>query len=378
MKYKLKLLVLTAAAFVQALSFSAKAQDNGIEFIIPADCFWENYTDTIDPVTVKGLAFSSGLYLAYGGFNVTVSSTGANITCIELETADGTIAANVTAGSLDASSLTWTGSTSSVTFSAATSGDQLITRIVVYLEGGQAGSREITINDGDTYEATRVKKYDKVTYTRNFTHTGWQALYVPFAIDCDAWKDDYEFARIYNFIDYDDNNDGTFDRTYLVVQKLTSGSTEPNMPYLIRSKKEGAHSMELTDCTLQPKASNSVNCRSVDYVYTFHGTYTGITDMQSAGYYALVDGALCSTDKPNVHLHPQRWYMDITSRHSTPSTRPQSIRIVVDGEDSVEGIKAPATLNGETSNPLAVDLTGRCIQGHAKGVSIVNGKKVIR
>ena len=377
MKYKLKLLVLTAAAFVQALSFSAKAQDNGIEFIIPS-CFWEDYTDTIDPVTIQGFGYPQGLYLGTGSFAITVSSTGVPITSIELETSDGTLAANASVGTIDASTCTWTGTATSVSFTSATSDAQVISRIVVYLEGGQAGSREITINDGDTYEATRVKKYDKVTYTRNFTHTGWQALYVPFAIDCDAWKDDYEFARIYNFIDYDDNNDGTFDRTYLVVQKLTSGSTEPNMPYLIRSKKEGAHSMELTDCTLQPKASNSVNCRSVDYVYTFHGTYTGITDMQSAGYYALVDGALCSTDKPNVHLHPQRWYMDITSRHSTPSTRPQSIRIVVDGEDSVEGIKAPATLNGETSNPLAVDLTGRCIQGHAKGVSIVNGKKVIR
>ncbi len=373
MKYKLKPFILLAAVAVQALNFSAKAQDSGIEFTIPSDCFWEYYTDTQSPVTIEGLAFSSGLYLAYGGFTVTVSSTGAKIIKIEFDTADGSITANVTNGSLDASSRTWTGSAASVTFSAAKSGDQLITRIVVYLEGGQTGSREITLHDGDAYTSTRAIKYDKVTYTRDFPDTGWQALYVPFAMDYDEWSTDYEIARIYNFIDYDDDSDGIFDRTYLVAQKKTSGSTEPNTPYLIRAKQSGPHTLELTEKTLQAAASNSVNCRSIDYVYTFHGTYTGVEDMQAGDYYALSGGSLKKANKSGVSLSPQRWYLQLTSRNSGYSTRPQDIRILVDGE---EGIEPPSTSpKGESP---AYDLMGRSVKGSAKGVSIMNGKKIIR
>ena len=235
--------------------------------------------------------------------------------------------------------------------------------------------KEITFADGTAYNAATTVYYDKVTYTRDFPSTEWQALYVPFAINYDEWEEEYEMARIYNFIDYDDDNDGTFDRTYLVVQKLTSGSTEANMPYLIRAKKEGSHSLELTGRILERAANNSTDCGSVDYDYTFTGTYAGIPDMKSAGYYALVDGVLRSTDKPNVPLHPQRWYLDITPRSGAKtSVKAQAIHILVDDEEATVGIEAPSM----EKSSMAVDLTGRSIRGNVKGLYIVNGKKVIR
>ncbi|MCQ2206008.1 MAG: Omp28-related outer membrane protein, partial [Bacteroidaceae bacterium] len=235
--------------------------------------------------------------------------------------------------------------------------------------------KEITFADGTAYNAATTVYYDKVTYTRDFPSTEWQALYVPFAINYDEWEEEYEMARIYNFIDYDDNNDGTFDRTYLVVQKLTSGSTEANMPYLIRAKENGSHSLELTGRILERAANNSTDCGSVDYDYTFTGTYAGISDMKSAGYYALVDGVLRSTDKPNVPLHPQRWYLDITPRSGAKtSVKAQAIHILVDDEEATVGIEAPSM----EKSSMAVDITGRSIRGNVKGLYIVNGKKVIR
>ena len=79
-----------------------------------------------------------------------------------------------------------------------------------------------------------------ITYTRNFTHTGWQALYVPFDIPYDAISDKFDVAELNNFHQYDDNNDGGFDRTELEVLRLKAGSTiEHHTPYVIRAKETG-------------------------------------------------------------------------------------------------------------------------------------------
>ena len=239
-----------------------------------------------------------------------------------------------------------------------------------------ANYSELTFADGTDYTATDAQTVGQLTYTRNFKNTNWQALYIPFSLDYEEWCDDFDIARVYNFIDYDDNDDGVFDRTYLVVQKKTSGSTEPNYPYLIRAKETGNKTLTLTDKTLEPAESNSIDCSSVDYIYTFTGSYTPVTDMYANGYYALSGGALNKANSASVVLGAQRWYMELTARGGCYTTRAQSIKIVVDGEDETEGIEAPSSsFKGES--PVAYDLMGRGVKGAVKGISIVNGKKII-
>lgn len=242
-----------------------------------------------------------------------------------------------------------------------------------------AEPKEITFADGTAYNAATAVHYDKVTYTRDFTNTNWQALYVPFSIDCEKLEDEYEIARIYNFIDYDDNNDGKFDRTYLVVQKKTTGSTVANTPYLIRAKNTGKHTLVMTDKVLERAETGSVDCGSMDYDYTFYGTYTTVSDMFANGYYALSNGALNKAEDSGVKLKPQRWYMQITTRNGgyPSATHAKNIRILVDGEDETEGIKTPS-ISPKGENPVAYDLMGRGVKGSVKGISIVNGKKIIR
>ncbi|MBQ0165029.1 MAG: hypothetical protein KBS75_07510, partial [Bacteroidales bacterium] len=234
----------------------------------------------------------------------------------------------------------------------------------------------ISFYDGEVYSATTASTYDLMAYTRTFNNTNWQALYVPFSIDYEEWCDGYDVARVYNFIDYDDNDDGEFDRTYLVVKKLTSGSTSPNYPYLIRAKETGTHSLVLQNKTLEPAQNNSMDCSSADYTYTFTGTYATVTDMYANGYYALNGGSLQQPASASVTLKPQRWYMAVTSRTGGSSVKAQTIRILVDGEETT-GIETSTPLKGGSP---AYDLTGRAVSTatNVRGITISNGKKVIR
>ena len=65
---------------------------------------------------------------------------------------------------------------------------------------------------------TDVKNCD-ITYIRTFDDTEWQSLYVPFEIEAVNYSEDFEFALINNFHQYDDNNDGIFDRIELEIKQ---------------------------------------------------------------------------------------------------------------------------------------------------------------
>lgn len=237
--------------------------------------------------------------------------------------------------------------------------------------------KAVTITDKQEYKASEADYYDKITYVREFNNTEWQALYVPFAMNCAEWSEYYDIARIYNFIDYDDNDDGTFDRTYLVVQKKTSGSTKPNYPYLIRAKSPGTFSLVLRDRMLEAAESNYVNCGSVDFEYAFYGTYSDVTNMRSSGYYALSNGALKQAADDSAVLKAQRWYMKKNDRSNSYSTRLQDIHILV--EEDVTAIDA-LTTGGKLQANDTFDITGRKVKQNTdvRGVNLINGRKIIR
>ena len=78
-------------------------------------------------------------------------------------------------------------------------------------------------------------------------------------------------------------------------------------------------------------------------------------------------------------LSPQRWYMTVTSRSGGAAfTDIQSIPVWTEGEDYITSLdESPAP----ASKPSTVfDITGRVITQPSvpRGVSIVNGRKVIR
>ena len=250
-------------------------------------------------------------------------------------------------------------------------------------------TESLTFNDGDVYETSLA--YDNVgtlTYNRNFSHTSWQALYVPFAIPYDQISASCEVAALNNLHQYDDDNDGVYDRTELEVLRVKDGETlSASTPYLIKPKATGDWSVVLTNVPVQNSRLVAIDCSSVRYRYTFRGTYSGVSgaNMVAGGYYALADGVLCTTTNTEASLGSFRWYMSVEDRMggsgSGTSLAAGRILIVVKDENGqTTGIE---TLEGTPASDSRIyDLNGRRLAQPLgrlpQGVYIINGKKMVK
>ena len=251
----------------------------------------------------------------------------------------------------------------------------------------------ISDNGAAIYAQAEDAAKDKINYTRNYAHTGWQALYVPFDIPYDAISDKFDVAELNNFHQFDDDNDGIFDRTELEVLRLRAGSTiEHHTPYVIRAKTAGEQTVTLTDATAYRAEEKEFECMSLKLRYVFHGTYSGVSgaDMLAGGFYALSNGELCKAASASAALGGLRWYVSVTDRATglpvSPAALPAKMRIVEWSEEGgeVTGIAAAPANAPRTADAPVYDLNGRrvgtadAMDALPKGVYIVNGKKTIR
>lgn len=228
------------------------------------------------------------------------------------------------------------------------------------------------LNDGVVYNNTVQQKYKKIEYKRNFKNTNWQALYVPFAIDCDAISDKFLLAII------KDENDANVSATSFEIMYAPEGYvTEPNTPYFIKALVAGEHIIMMENdsegVALYPAEVNSIECGFADGKFVFTGTNAQFTDMYrpDQSRYALSGGALCYASSASVKLGAQRWYLDIVTNGSKPQAA-ISIRAV----DGTTGINEVKTDNVEVK--AIFDLTGRRVaEMTVPGIYIVGGKKVL-
>ena len=247
-----------------------------------------------------------------------------------------------------------------------------------------AGATEFTVakyplQDAKTYDNKAVFTATEFTYTRTFTTTEWTTWYVPF--DLTLTSDicaHYDFSRINNVHQYDDDGDGNADRTVVESFRQTAGvKLKANYPYLVRAKSNADFSMSLPLTNVVPALAetNSIDCQSVDYKYTFTGTYAGMGDSGSADTdpYTLCDG------NKWLHFHslsPMRHYLTIVSRNvSLPSTAPmRSIMLSVVGDEGTTGIVK--LYDEERKSSETYDLSGRRLPAGSKprGLIIENGK----
>lgn len=224
------------------------------------------------------------------------------------------------------------------------------------------------LNDGVVYDNTVQQKYKKIDYKRNFKNTNWQALYVPFAIDCDAISDKFHIAII------KDENEGDVASSSLEIMYAPEGYvTEPNTPYFIKALTTGEQTITMEYVVLHPAQENSVVCELTDAEYIFTGTYKGLQngEMFQNQYYALSGGALCYASSASVKLGAQRWYLDIVTNGANPHST-IGIRVLdgATGIVEVEGEEAEVT--------VIYDLAGRRIDSiTTPGIYIVNGKKTL-
>ena len=236
----------------------------------------------------------------------------------------------------------------------------------------------IALTDGEVFDGLGVNRdMEEITYTRTFANTNWQALYVPFTMEYSEWADDFDVARINDIHQFDDDDDGTIDRTELEVIRVTSGSIEAHTPYLIRAKEAGEKTFTLADRTLYKAEEKSYTVSSWNTLFTFTGTYSGVTgsDMVNNAYYALGDGALRQAASSDNVLSPYRWYVAITDRNGAQKGV-NEVKVKVWGEET--GV-APLSVSPEGEKTAVYDLSGRRIakENATKGLYIMNGKKVM-
>ena len=250
-----------------------------------------------------------------------------------------------------------------------------------------ANPKLLYLTDNASYTQDSQVEGAEVSYTRNFTNTNWQALYLPFSLNYEDWKDDFEIAYINAISQEDNNDDGKIDKTVLEFVKMTGGSTAPNTPYLIRAKKTGEKTISVENTTVYPAEKNSIDCSTTTATFTFTGTYNDISSYLSlmVNTFYVIDGDKLSRATISKHPKAFQWYMTIKSRNDDyaeyDSNTAKEITISVLDDEEATGIRQMQMTNDELPvyNSSVYDMNGRKINENSlkPGMYIKNGRKII-
>ena len=238
-----------------------------------------------------------------------------------------------------------------------------------------------SLTDGTPYTNNSQLNGQDISYTRTFNNTSWQALYIPFSLNYNDWKDNFEIAYINGVRQLDKDDNGTIDETIMDVIKIKSGSTTPNMPYLIKAKTTGEKTFSVTNATIYPAEENSVDCSTTIAKYTFTGTYKAIPSatMIANNYYGMGGGQLITSDGSN-DLKPYRWYMKVESRNpsynASNAAKTVTINVIDEEGETTTGIEELQMTNYKSP---VYDLNGRKVNENnlKPGIYVKNGKKFV-
>ena len=240
------------------------------------------------------------------------------------------------------------------------------------------------ITDGKSYTNNSQFEEQDIFYTRSFNNACWQALYIPFSMSYEDWKDDFDVAYINGIRQIDTNNDNVIDETIMDVYRIEEGSLIPNTPYLIRAKTTGEKTIFVSNATLYKAEENSIDCSTTIAKYTFTGTYKTISasTLIENEYYAMGGGSVVVTDGES-DLKPFRWYLKIEARSpiynvASSSNTAKTITINVLGEEGEATGITQVSRNDKTISRI-YDLNGRAVNENAlkSGMYIKNGKKFV-
>ncbi len=247
-------------------------------------------------------------------------------------------------------------------------------------------------DDGNNYTNTVSRKYKGVDYARSFGAASvWEPLYIPMSIAPGDYTDVCDIADIYSFGQlYDTNGDGKLDakdETWLIVDLMKEGVTDPYYPYLIRSKSKGLHLLNSSDNWLKsvPTSHPWYSCSTSHTKYDIIGTsMLTVNISQEDNTFVMNDG------KFNVlgyrgDIAPLRWYMRATQngsgyKNALAQAQANGIRVMVIGEDMSEET-ALQLLRGETVevnlDGQRYTLDGRKAVNTQSGIQVLNGKTIM-
>ena len=256
------------------------------------------------------------------------------------------------------------------------------------VDNGKYIAKAVTLKDGEAYNSPVDIEVKDLKYARTYAANKWQPLYVPFAMSVDQWTGKgLTVASINNFHEMKLKAGDT--QVLLEVKKVTSGSLEPNVPYLILCDAEGEKLLELGATTLSKAEEGSIDCHSVTRNYVFQGKYStmsGLGASETAIYYGVKDGEMVQLTAEDV-IGPQNWYLTVTNRPNlydvdtplTSAAKAFSIRVIGDGvATGIEDIHVVSD-EGENGKQGIFDLQGRKLDAEpTHGIYIKNGKKCVK
>ena len=252
----------------------------------------------------------------------------------------------------------------------------------LYAAEGEAGAftaDTYVLQDATTYDNRAVFTVNDFTYARTFEDTGWTTWYVPFdLVLTEELCNTYSFSRINNVHRYDDNDDGTPDRTEVEAFNQLAGVTlKANYPYLVKAKTDGNLHMALLLNSVTPAKAedNGCFCQSVDYKYSFTGTYSGLSEVGTGSEdpYSLQSNGEWTHQS---EISPMRHYLTVTSRNAASLSSLARISLVVIGDETLTGTVIP--YSQEKRQTETYDLSGRLTHSNPRGIVIRNGKKIIQ
>ena len=247
---------------------------------------------------------------------------------------------------------------------------------------------KFTLNDATAYDNKAEFTVTDLDYNRSFSHNKWQAVYVPFSIDCSQLSDEYEMATINNFHEFE-QKDGTYN-IVLEVKPVTNGATIPALtPCLIRLKQAPetaeAKTLQFTNVSFAAAADKKIDCASVTRYYLFLGTLNAKTGFDTTSDFVINEGELWKAGS-DTELNPQRWYLNASDRTGSelnPSVQLSRIAIHVIGGDETTGIDGiyvkTDTEDVSSSRQGIYDLQGRKLSVEpTSGIYIKDGKKYVK
>ena len=247
---------------------------------------------------------------------------------------------------------------------------------------------QMALTDGEAYDSQAEFTAQQLSYTRSFAHDKWQALYVPFSIDCGQLSDEYEMATINNFHEFE-QKDGKYN-IVLEVKPVTNGTTIPALtPCLIRMKQAPetaeAKTLQFTNVSFAAAADKKIDCASVTRYYQFLGTLNAKTGFDTTSDFVINEGELCKAGS-DTELNPQRWYLNASDRTGSelnPSVQLSRIAIHVIGGDEttdIDGIYVKTDTEDVSSTRQGIyDLQGRKLSEEpTSGIYIKDGKKYVK
>lgn len=215
------------------------------------------------------------------------------------------------------------------------------------------------LTDGARYMAANDFTAKRTEYTRNFTHDGWQAIYLPYDLAYSEWSDKVELAAFYDVVE-----DGA--EINIVWEKVTSGDLVANTPYIVKPLATGETTFVGENKSVKATEETSVTNGAA----TVYGVYKAKTGDEILDKYALYNGDFWKAKKTHT-VNPFRIYLQV----SNAAGAPQKIKNIIGEEtvNSIDGLVIENSVDG-----TYYDVMGRKVTNPTcGGIYIQNNKKVI-